>query len=232
MTSDRRDLGAKPYDVVLLGATGFTGRLTAQRLAAQGPVGLRWAIAGRNKSKLETIAEELRAIVPAGRDVDVVVADVDDLESLRAMAELAKVVATTVGPYMDYGANVVAACAETGTDYVDLTGEPEFVDRMWLAHHTRALATGARIVHACGFDSIPHDLGALFTVRQLPPDLPITMSGFVRASGTFSGGTYHSAVRAFSRVRKSSLVAASAARPSWPHGMPVVGGSGRCRGDP
>jgi short subunit dehydrogenase-like uncharacterized protein len=195
------------YDVVLLGATGFTGRLAAQRLATQGPARLRWAIAGRDRVRLEAVAHELAGFGANGASVGVVLADVDDPASLRAMAEQTSVVATTVGPYMEFGASVVAACADTGTAYVDITGEPEFVDRMWLTHQARAVSTGARIVHACGFDSIPHDLGALFTVRQLPDDVPITLSGFVRASGTLSGGTYHSAVRAFSRVRQASAVA-------------------------
>ena len=106
------------------------------------------------------------------------------------MAEAARVVITTVGPYIRYGEPLVAACAEAGTDYVDLTGEPEFVDRMYLAHHERATQTGARIVHACGFDSIPHDLGAQFTVEQLPEGVPITVEGYVRAGGTVSGGTF------------------------------------------
>lgn len=191
------------YDVVLLGATGFTGRLVAERLAAEGPAGLTWAIAGRDKAKLDAVAESL------GGGVDIVLADLGDAGSLRRMAEQAKVVATTVGPYMSYGEPLVAACADTGTDYADLCGEPEFVDRMWLAHHARAVQTGARLVHACGFDSIPHDLGAWFTVRQLPDDAPITLSGFVRASGAVSGGTYHSAIRGFSRIRQSGEVAAT-----------------------
>jgi short subunit dehydrogenase-like uncharacterized protein len=119
------------------------------------------------------------------------------------VAASARVVITTVGPYIKYGEPLVAACAEAGSDYVDLTGEPEFVDRMYVRHHARAAETGARIVHACGFDSIPHDLGAYFTVKQLPEGVPLRVEGFVRAGGTFSGGTLHSAVTAFSRVREN-----------------------------
>lgn len=192
------------YDVILLGATGFTGRLTAQRLAAQGPAGLRWAIAGRDPGRLAAVAESLDGVGPPA---DVLSADIGDAASLRALVEQTSVLASTVGPYMQHGEPVVAACADLGTDYVDLTGEPEFVDRVWLAHHARAEETGARLVHACGFDSIPHDLGALFTVRRFSGDQPLSVSAFVRASGTFSGGTYHSAVRAFSRVRQSSAAA-------------------------
>ena len=112
-------------------------------------------------------------------------------------------VATTVGPYQRFGEPLVAACAEAGTDYADLTGEPEFVDRMYVNHHAAAVATGARIVHACGFDSIPHDLGVLFTVEQLPEGVPLVVRGFVSAGGRLSAGTLHSAVLGFSRARQT-----------------------------
>lgn len=194
-TTPSRDL-----DVVLFGATGFTGRLTADYLAAHAPDGLRWALAGRNPAKLEEVRSRLAAIDPGLADLELLAADVGDPASLRAVAERARVVITTVGPYLEYGEPLVAACAAAGTDYVDLTGEPEFVDRMWLAHHETAVASGARLVHCCGFDSVPHDLGAMFTVAQLPADQPITMRGVVRSAGTFSGGTFHSALTAMSRV--------------------------------
>jgi short subunit dehydrogenase-like uncharacterized protein len=107
---------------------------------------------------------------------------------------------------------VVAACAAAGTDYVDLTGEPEFVDRVWLRYHAQAQQTGARLVHCCGFDSIPHDLGVLFTVGRLPEHVPISISGFVRTNGTFSGGTYSTAITAFSRLRQTAQTAAERRR--------------------
>ena len=118
---------------------------------------------------------------------------------------------TTVGPYLQYGEPLVAACAAAGTDYVDLTGEPEFVDQMYLAHHDKAVETGARIVHACGFDSIPHDLGAWFTVQELGSTDPITLRGVVRSNAMFSGGTFHSAMGAMSRPKqmRAAMVAAS-----------------------
>ncbi len=206
--ADAPSRSGRPYDVVLLGATGFTGGLTAERLAADGPDDLRWAIAGRDPAKLDRVREGLAGLGKAGAAVETIAADVTDATSLRELAEQTAVVATTVGPFLEYGEPLVAACAEAGTDYADLTGEPEFVDRMWLAHHARAVETGARLVHACGFDSIPHDLGAYFTVLQLPEDVPITVTGYVRAGAGISGGTYHSAVRAFSRVRHSSKVSA------------------------
>src|SRR5205823_13016328 len=129
-------------------------------------------------------------------------ADVTDAASIRALAESTKVVISTVGPYINYGEPLVAACAAAGTAYVDLTGEPEFVDLMWLRYHEEAERTGARIVHSCGFDSIPYDLGALFTVERLPEGVPIKLEGFVRANVTPSGGTYHSTVQILGRLRQ------------------------------
>ena len=185
----------RDYDIVMFGATGFTGGLTAEYLAANAPASTRWALAGRNRAKLEALAERL------GADVPLLQADVNDRASIDEIASAARVVITTVGPYIEYGEPLVEACAANGTDYVDLTGEPEFVDRMYLKHNERATDTGARIVHACGFDSIPHDLGALFTVMQLPEDVPITVKGFVSAGGRPSGGTFASTLTGFSRAR-------------------------------
>ncbi len=196
--ADEREL-----DVVLFGATGFTGGLTAEHLARHAPEGTRWALAGRNAEKLAAVRERLAAIDPACAGLELLHADVEDADSLREVAERTHVVATTVGPFVKLGEPLVAACARAGTDYADLTGEAEFVDRMYVRHHAAAVATGARIVHACGFDSIPHDLGVLFTVQQLPEGVPIAVRGFVRASGRPSAGTFHSAVVGFSRLRQA-----------------------------
>ena len=192
----------REHDIVLLGATGFTGGLTAEYLVRHAPAGLRWALAGRNTAKLEAVRDRLAEIDPAAADLPLLHADSADPASLADVAASTKVVITTVGPYLEHGEPLVAACAEAGTDYVDLTGEPEFVDRMYLAHHATAERTGARIVHACGFDSIPHDLGALFTVQQLDASGPVRLRGVVRSAGTFSGGTFHSALGQFSRARQ------------------------------
>jgi short subunit dehydrogenase-like uncharacterized protein len=194
----------RQHDIVLFGATGFTGGLTAEYLAAHADPGTRWALAGRSQSKLESVRSRL------GSDQEglaLIEADVNDPDSIRAMAESTKVVITTVGPYINYGEPLVAACAAAGTDYVDLTGEPEFVDLMWLRHHEQAKQTGARLVHSCGFDSIPYDLGVLFTVSELPEGAPMSVEGFVRVGGTFSGGTYHSAVHIMGRLREGIKVA-------------------------
>ena len=196
----------RPHDVVLFGATGFTGGLTAEYLADHAPPGTRWALAGRNRKKLEGLRDRLASRHPSG-DPPLLHADVNDPASLAEVAQSARVVITTVGPYINYGEPLVAACADAGTDYVDLTGEPEFVDLMYLRHHARAVETGARIVHACGFDSVPHDLGAQFTVEQLPEGVPLRVEGFVRAGGRPSAGTLHSAITGFSRVRQYAQVA-------------------------
>ncbi|GAA2964633.1 saccharopine dehydrogenase family protein [Actinokineospora diospyrosa] len=183
------------FDVVLFGATGFTGQLTAEYLARHAPTGTRWALAGRNRAKLEAVRDRLGV-----EGVDLLTADVNDPASLAAVAEATRVVITTVGPYITYGDPLVGACAAAGTDYVDLTGEPEFVDRTYLRHHAKAVETGARLVHCCGFDSIPYDLGVLYTVNQLPADVPLTVNGYLTVSASISGGTFQSAVNAFSRL--------------------------------
>lgn len=177
------------FDLVLYGATGFVGALTAHYIAEHAPSGLRWAIAGRNAAKLDELIGELPGEAPA-----TIIADSTDAASVARLVARTKLVITTVGPYAAHGEPMVKACAETGTDYLDLTGEPGFVDAMYLKYHEVARSSGARIVHAAGFDSIPADLGAYFTVLQLPEHAPISVESRVRVSGMYSGGTVHSAV--------------------------------------
>jgi short subunit dehydrogenase-like uncharacterized protein len=145
----------RDFDIVLLGATGFTGRVVAEHLLARygAGSGLRWALAGRNPDKLAALRAELGAA-----DLPIVVADTDDAASMTAMAARAKVIATTAGPYQAHGEPVVAACAAAGADYVDITGETLWVRAMF-AYEAQAKATGARITPFCGFDSIPFELG-------------------------------------------------------------------------
>jgi len=210
------------FDIVLFGATGFTGALTAEYLARNAPAGMSWALAGRNAAKLEDVR---RRLGDAWAELPLLHADSGDPASLRAMAEATKVVITTVGPYIRHGEPLVAACAATGTDYVDLTGEPEFVDRMWLSYHEQAERTGARIVHSCGFDSIPYDLGVQFTVEQLPEDMAISIDGFMRTKASISGGTYQSTIEILSRLRSGWKVAQERRRLEGdPAGRRVRGG--------
>ncbi|MFK4144993.1 saccharopine dehydrogenase family protein [Streptomyces sp. NPDC004065] len=204
----RLNKNGRPYDVVLFGATGFVGTLTAEYLAAHAPEGLRWAIAGRSERRLAALRERL----PGGESVGVLRADAGDPASLRELAGATRVLATTVGPYVTYGEDLVAACADSGTDYLDLTGEPEFVDLVYVRHEARARETGARLLHACGFDSVPHDLGAYFTVQQLPEGVPLAVDGFVRVDAAFSGGTFASALNQFARPLRMRAAARERAR--------------------
>ncbi len=155
----------RKYDVVLFGATGFTGKLTAEYLAKTAP-SLRWALAGRSKDKLEAVRRDLAAIDGKLASLDLLLADAADPAALALVAKDARVVCTTVGPYLKYGRALAAACAEAGTHYCDLTGETPFVRASIDENHARAQATGARIVHCCGFDSIPSDLGTWMLAEE------------------------------------------------------------------
>ena len=178
---------ARDFDIIVYGATGFTGRLVAEYLADTGAT--RWAMAGRSLAKLD----EVRDLIGAPADTPLVVADADDTASLRRMCERTVVVLTTVGPYQLYGSDLVAACAATGTGDVDLCGEPAWMREMIDAHHAEAQRTGARIVFSCGFDSIPFDLGVLtlqdHARARFGRPAP-RVKGRVRTmKGGFSGGT-------------------------------------------
>jgi short subunit dehydrogenase-like uncharacterized protein len=192
----------RTYDLIVFGATGFTGRLAAEYLARKGlETPIRWALAGRSAARLAEVRTALAAIDPACASLDLIEATSSDAASLERMAARARVILTTVGPYAEHGEPLVAACIKEGTHYVDITGEPDFVDGLLDRHHASARERGVRIVNCCGFDSIPHDLGALFTVAQLPAGAPIKVEGFVRAKGTFSGGTWQSAIGAMGNLR-------------------------------
>jgi short subunit dehydrogenase-like uncharacterized protein len=202
----------RTYDLVLLGATGFTARLATSHLAEHAPDGLRWAIAGRSRERLGIERDRLAALDPALADLPIVVVDNTDDAGLADLARSTKVLINATGPYLMHGEPVVRACAENGTDYVDLTGEPEFVDLMYLRHHATAQRTGARLLHACGFDSVPHDLGALHAVRQLGESGPVRLRGVVRAGGGVSGGTLASGLNALSRLGPMRKAAKDRAR--------------------
>ncbi len=180
---------AKDFDIIIYGATGFTGRLVAEYLVQAYPGRGRWAMAGRSAAKLA----EVRDLIGAPADTPLVVADADDPASLKAMVERTEVVLTTVGPYQLYGAALVGACAAAGTAYVDLCGEPAWMRHMIDAHHEEAQRTGARIVFSCGFDSIPFDLGVLTLQKCAQAKHGISaprVKGRVRKmQGGFSGGT-------------------------------------------
>lgn len=181
------------HDIVLFGASGFVGALTAEHLAQHAPAGTRIALAGRNQAKLETVRAGLG---PAAAQWPILVADAADASALADLARSTRVVVTTVGPYAKYGLPLVAACAEAGTHYADLTGEVLFVRRTADAYHEQAEQTGAKIVHACGFDAIPSDLGVLLTAERAAADgageLGTTVLYVRQLRGGFSGGTIDS----------------------------------------
>lgn len=185
-------MDAKPdrrLDLIVYGATSFVGQILCRRLVERHGVDgdLRWAIAGRDPAKLDRVAAD------TGADVERIVADATDAPALAALAGATRVVASTVGPYALYGSDLVAAVAEAGTDYCDLTGEPQWMRRMIDAHADAAAASGARIVHACGFDSVPSDLGVWFLQQRARErfDAPCEHVSMRVASmrGGASGGT-------------------------------------------
>ena len=182
----------RDHDLVLFGATGFVGRLTAAYLARAAPRDARIALAGRSRDRLEALRAELPG---AASGWPLVVADTSDRATLDALAVSTTAVATTVGPYARYGLPLVEACAASGTHYADLTGEVPFVRASADRVHRQARATGARITHACGFDSVPSDLGALLTAQAARAEggtLTDTTLVLVSASGGVSGGTVDS----------------------------------------
>ena len=178
----------REFDIVVWGATGFTGRLVAEYLLeVYGTDSFRWALGGRSQRKLEEVRREL------GADLPLLLGDAGDAASMRSLAERTRVVCTTVGPYSLYGSNLVSGCAKSGTHYCDLTGEIHWMRRMIDAHQDAAAASGARIVFSCGFDSIPSDLGVFFVQREMNARHGVPsphVKGRVEAfTGTFSGGT-------------------------------------------
>jgi short subunit dehydrogenase-like uncharacterized protein len=198
------------FDIVVYGATGFTGQLVAEYLAShyRNDSGLRWAMAARSLDKLAAV----RDAIGASADLPLIVADASDVRSLQAMIAQTKCVLTTVGPYQFYGSELVAACAATGTDYVDLCGEPIWMRQMIDAHQAAAQRSGARIVFSCGFDSLPFELGVFFcqdNARKVFGAPAARVKGRVRdMRGTFSGGTYASIKATFVAATKDlSLVA-------------------------
>jgi short subunit dehydrogenase-like uncharacterized protein len=179
------------FDIVVYGASGFTGRLVAEYLASRSgePHDLTWAMAGRSLDKLAAVRDE----IGAPKDTPLIAADAADPASLEAMLKRTKAVLTTVGPYQLYGTDLVAACVKSGTDYLDLCGEPVWMRQMIDKYQAAAKASGARIVFSCGYDSIPFELGVFFLQDAAKANFGSTFNrvkGRVRKmKGTFSGGT-------------------------------------------
>lgn len=201
---------AAEFDIIVYGATGFTGRLVAEHLAKQYGVGsdVKWAMAGRSLDKLQAVRDE----IGAPKDTPLVVADAGDAASVKAMVASTKAVLTTVGPYQLYGSDLVGACAAAGTDYLDLSGEPNWMAEMIGAHEAAAKQSGARIVFSCGFDSIPFELGVFFaqeTAKAKLGGVVPRVKGRMRAMrGGLSGGTAASGRATMAAIQKDpSLMA-------------------------
>jgi short subunit dehydrogenase-like uncharacterized protein len=208
-------VGDQAFHVIVYGATGFTGRLVAEHMLATYGVGrdVRWAMAGRSRAKLEQVRSEIGA--PA--ELPLVIADASDAASIAAMAKATKVVITTVGPYQLYGEPLVAACAEAGTDYADLCGEPAWMAAMIAKYEAKAKASGARIVFSCGFDSIPFEAGAVFIQAEAKARLGVPLKrlrGRVRKmKGGFSGGTVASLMATMESSKKDPSMLKTLADP-------------------
>ena len=206
---------AREFDIIVYGATGYTGRLVAEYLVeTYGPAGkLRWAMAGRSAEKLA----EVRDLIGAPADTPLVVANAADPASLDAMTASATVIVTTVGPYQLYGNELVASCVKNGTHYADLCGEPAWMRQMIDAHHGAAKASGALITFSCGFDSIPFDLGVLMLqlecIDRFGAPAP-RVKGRVRAmQGKFSGGTAASLKATMAAAAQDRSIIATLANP-------------------
>lgn len=221
-------MSERRFELVLFGATGFTGRLVAEYLTRKAAgTGLRWAIAGRTREKLERVRAELVAIDAAAAEIAIVVGDAHDEAAMTALARETTAVCTTVGPYLEHGAALVAACAAAGTAYCDLTGETPFIRQSIDRHHAQAQETGARIVHACGFDSVPSDLGVLVHQRETEGRLgrgAKEVTSLFEVRGAFSGGTVASMMGLFDLARKDRAVRRVLADPYAldPAGLPKV----------
>jgi len=192
----------REFDVIIFGATGFTGRLVAEYIQKEYGDNVRWAMAGRSESKLKDVRDKMGV----SKDVALIVADSSDLDSLAHMAKRAKVIITTVGPYQLYGESLVAACAAHGTDYVDLCGEPPWMRDIISTYADKAKESGARIVLSCGFDSVPFDLGVYFlqqkAIAEFGAPCPVVRGRVRKMQGTFSGGTAASFMETMKRAAK------------------------------
>ncbi len=187
----------KKYDVVLYGASGFTGKQTVAYFLKHAPSDLKWAIAGRNESKLRAVSKE---IIKGTRDIDTIQASSEDIASLRRLVQSTRVLLTTAGPFRLYGKNLMECCAEEGVDYVDITGETAFVRAVMDTHEEKAQRSGAKIIPFSGFDSVPSDL-AVFAIAEYFREIRETKLDSVRGiytiKGSFNGGTLLSMLHMF-----------------------------------
>ena len=200
----------RPYDIIVWGASGFTGRLVVDYMSKhQTTSNLRWAVAGRNTNKLEEVL--------SGREVQILQAESHDTESLEALARQGRVILTTVGPYARYGSELVAACVRHGTHYCDLTGEVHWMREMISKHQQEAKDSGARIVHTCGFDSIPSDIGVFYLQKQMQARHGVAAKHIkyrtISFSGGASGGTIDSMMAMMEKAKEDPSISKIIADP-------------------
>lgn len=223
----------REFDIVLFGATGFTGQLTADHLVRHHlQNGLKLALAGRDEKKLERVRADVAKTNPLAASLPILVCDAHDEAALMKVASRTTVVLTTVGPYAKHGEKLVGACAKHGTHYADLTGEVTFMRRMIDRHHAEAQRTGARIVHTCGYDSVPSDLGTWLAVREYEKRFGELPEAIVHAAGESrggaSGGTIASMLFLMEEAEKDRNIRRLLANPY----ALVDGPKGRDKGDP
>uniref|UniRef100_A0A8C9Y5P4 Saccharopine dehydrogenase-like oxidoreductase n=1 Tax=Sander lucioperca TaxID=283035 RepID=A0A8C9Y5P4_SANLU len=223
---------SRPYHLVIFGASGFTGQFVVEEVArtvSEGPKGnLKWAVAGRSKQKLEKVLEQAAGVLgkPELRsEVDIIVADVEEPDSLAAMCKQAVVVLNCVGPYRFYGEPMVKACVENGAHHIDISGEPQFLESMQLNYNSQAADKGVYIIGSCGFDSIPADMGVLYTRDQFKGMHTLTCTKHTDG-GCIHDGTWQSAIYGFSDSQKLQSL-----RRKFNHKpLPTVGSKLRRRG--
>jgi len=197
------------YDLILWGATSFVGKLIAKYIASNYK-DLNWTIAGRDKNKLELLRTELSNINPKAKNFAIIIGDSNDQNFLSQLVKATKIIISTVGPYLQYGEALVKACAENGTDYCDLTGEVPFISNMLNRYATQAEASGSRIIHCCGFDSIPSDLGVFYLNAQAQQKFKESIEAancvVTKIKGGFSGGTVASIINMIDAVKKDKNI--------------------------
>ncbi len=199
----------KQYDLILYGATGFVGQQAIAYLSEHAASSTRWAIAGRSLSKLKAARDAVAGLLPSVKGIPMVVADAQDEAALAKLAASTRVVLSCAGPYALYGSKLVAACVEHQTHYCDITGESPWMRQMIDAHHEKALSDGTRIVHACGFDSVPSDMGAYLLLREMKKrygeDCTEIKAAFTVGGGGLNGGTIASVMNMIESGQSKAL---------------------------
>lgn len=197
----------RKYDIIIYGATGFTGQLVVEYFANNVDFNkVKWAIAGRDLTKILSVKNKLLVNFPELLNLDHIIADTDDPDTLEALAKSTKLVITTVGPYQLHGEPIVKACVEAGTHCLDLTGEPKYAQHIYKYYNFSAERNQCFIINSCGFDSVPADMGAFYTAQLLGEGEDKTIECYVSAKGSFSGGTLKSAIGAMEDFNEEMIL--------------------------